>query len=556
MPVAFSLSNVNFSYRRSTRPALRGINIEIPIGGISALAGRTGAGKTTLARTINGLVPYFLGGDFSGQAELFGRPLVRENRHEAIRRVGMLFQDFEAQLFSTSVRAEVAFPLECRGIAPPEMAARVEQALIAVGLQKLKDREPSTLSGGQKQRLALACLFALDPEVLVLDEPTTDLDPAAKNEIAALLKGLATRQRTVVLIEHETDLLLEADRLFLMADGGIVGSGNTSAMFKDLDALSDCGVRPPAFGLLWRRLGLSGPPDTLEEALARLKQERFFASPPAQIRLAAGQKPLFTIEELCFSYPKGPEVLQGINLEIMEGEALAILGPNGSGKTTLVQHLNGLHQPKSGRVIFEGQDLSRKSVGLSGTQIGYVFQNPDHQIFCPTVFEEVAFGLKIRGIPRSKWKTPVAEALIKVGLAGAEPFDPFLMTKGERQKLALASVLVTEPKVLILDEPTTGLDALEQEAMAHLFRELTRQGQTLIIITHSMDTALACAERAVLLKEGRIFADGPIRGIFAQPELLSQTQLCAPLIAQLSSKLGLGALDMESLIRGLRRRPA
>jgi energy-coupling factor transport system ATP-binding protein len=556
MTAPIRLTDVRFHYRQAIQPALRGVNLELAAGQTVALTGKTGAGKTTLARACTGLVPFLLKGELSGRVDLFGVPLTRAARYEAARRTGLVFQDFEAQLFSTTLRSEVAFALECRGVPRHEMQRRVDENLARVGLAEFADREPAALSGGQKQRLAIAGLLAVAPELLILDEPTTDLDPVGKQEVMALLAELAAEGRSILLIEHETDLLRQADRLVFFADGAVAVDAPRRQFDAHAGDLPRFGVRPPDLYRLWSLLGLPAPPRAVGEALRALRESGFTPDPSRLPPRPAASPVLFALDNVTFAYPHSPPVFTDLNLTLGRGEAVAILGANGAGKTTLVGLLNGLRRPARGRVVFDSEDIAARRVSELGRRIGYVFQNPDHQLFAPTVREEAAFSLKVRGVPESEWPARITRALARVGLTGVDEQDPFVMTKGERQKLALASVLVHEPEVVILDEPTTGLDGEEQEAMIALLHELKQQGHTLILITHSMDTALAVADRTIVMADGRILADGPTPQVFAQDSTLAQAHLRAPVAAQLSAALGLGGLNVAMLARCLARRPA
>lgn len=542
------LTDLSFTYRRADRPSLRGVNLEIPAGQLLGITGRTGAGKTTLVRTFNGLVPFTLRGELTGRVALFGHLLDREARHEAVRRVGMVFQDFETQLFSTTVRGEVAFALECAGLTRDEMARRVDRALTQVGLAELAQRQPGELSGGQKQRLAIACLLAAKPDVLVLDEPTTDLDPVGKREVAALLREIAASGRTVVLVEHDTELLALADRVVEVHAGRLRHDAPWAAWRADLDRCIAAGVRPADLALVADAMAWPDVPVDVDEAFARFSDRAW--------RPVAGQpnrnSVLFDLHDVSFAYAPGPPVLAEINLQIRRGETVALLGANGAGKTTLVSLLNGLRRPTTGRVFFDGRDARDMTIGELGTHVGFVFQNPDHQIFAPTVFEEVAFGLKARAVNPDRWPARIATVLEQVGLSGREEDDPFVMTKGERQKLALAGVLATEPEVIIMDEPTTGLDALDQVAIGELLRRLAQDGHTVIVITHEMELALDLAERVVILDQGRIVADGQSHELFADAALLRRTRLTLPPGAELAVRLGMGAVSAKELTRRLR----
>jgi energy-coupling factor transport system ATP-binding protein len=388
---------------------------------------------------------------------------------------------------------------------------------------------------------------------MVLDEPTTDLDPVGKAEVGALLRELSREGSTAVLVEHETELLAQAGRTLFLQEGRIAAAGPFAEFTATPEQLGGYGIRPPDLSELWRLLGLTGPPAAAEAAHVRLREVGFAADPSRLPSSPAPGEPLFVLENVRFAYPGGLPVLDAVNLEIRRGESVALLGANGAGKTTLVGLLNGLRRPSSGRVQFAGREVAAMTVGELGRRVGYVFQNPDWQIFAANVYDEVEFTLKMRGVPPGERPARIARVLAAVGLEGSEQRDPFMMTKGERQKLALASVLVGEPDVLILDEPTTGLDASEQAAMNRLLRGLQGSGCTLIIVTHSMDAALELCARTVLMGAGRLLADGPTREVFAQPDRLAAASLRAPAAARLSALFGLGALDVRTLAACLRR---
>ncbi|MDP8222279.1 MAG: ABC transporter ATP-binding protein [Candidatus Lernaella stagnicola] len=548
MAAPLRFRDFSFTYRRAASPALRNVDFELSAGAFVGLTGRTGAGKTTLARAAIGLVPYSLSGDVSGGVECFGELLARDNRHTAAQQVGLVFQDFEAQLFSTSVRGEVAFGLESRGVPPSAMPARIDTALQAVGLLQLADRDPGSLSGGEKQRLAIACVLAVEPDILVLDEPTTDLDPQGKQEIVALLRDLADEGRTVLLIEHEARLLELADRVVGLHEGVLDHDAPFAQWRRDAGLCLAHGIQPPDLTVLAEAMGWDDVPADVDAALAALRG--FDAIPPEPARHAG--EALFSFEDVSFEYEPGRPVVRHVDLEIRRGEAIAVLGANGAGKTTLVGLLNGLRRPTGGHVLFDGRDTTQMSIGELGAHVGFVFQNPDHQIFAPTVFEEVAFGLKTRGLAPADIAERVGNILESVGLSGHESCDPFVMTKGERQKLALAGVLVLEPEVIIMDEPTTGLDAVEQAAMNELLRRLNERGHTVVVITHTMQSALEVARRAIIVDEGGILADGPVHDLFADRDMLRRARLSLPPATELSLRLGWGALSAASLARRLR----
>lgn len=551
-----SCRNVSFAYRGSERPALDEVDFSIDQGEFVGVAGATGAGKSTLIRCVSGIVPKFFKGRFSGEIFLKGKPIKGKRVAELAGTVGTVFQDFEAQLFSTNVRRELAFGMENLCIDRETMLRRIAEVVQVVGLSNLIEREPQSLSGGQKQRLALASVLCLNPDLLLCDEPTTDLDPIGKRELLDILDRLVDSGSSVGLVEHDTEKLTGADRVAIMAEGRVVASGRPTEVLSDAEFCIHNGLLPPQMFALLSSLGLPGHPLSVEEAKVILDREGFIpkANPRSAEMREPGGAPLITVEDLHFSYIPNVPVLQGVSLAIKEGDFVCLLGQNGSGKTTMVMHLSAFLQPTAGRVLFKGSPVEEIGPAKMGRKIGFVFQNPDQMLFAANVFEEVAFGLRNYGTAEREIPSKVETALERVGLAGKEEIDPFIMTKGERQKLAVACVLACEPEVLILDEPTTGLDAREQTAMMELLTRLNRAGHTIIIITHSVQVAAAYARRVVLLDSGRIIGDGTAREVFSRPDLLSRASLLAPPCVRLGHIYGLSVLTIPELAQSLERK--
>jgi len=551
-----SCRNVSFAYRGSKTLALDKVDFSIDQGEFVGIAGATGAGKSTLVRCLSGIVPKFFKGQFSGQILVKGKAITKRRVAELAGIIGTVFQDFEAQLFSTNVRRELAFGMENLCTDRETMLRRIDEVAHLVGLWDFMEREPQSLSGGQKQRLALASVLCLNPDLLLCDEPTTDLDPIGKRDLLDILDRLVASGNSVGLVEHDTERLIHADRAIIMGDGRIVASGRPTEVLSDPEFCSYNGLFAPQMFTLFSLLGLPEHPFSVEEAKGILDRKGFIpragrkvVGPPAP-----GGAPLITAEDLHFFYTPNVPVLKGVSLEIRQGDFLCLLGQNGSGKTTMVMHFNGLLKPTSGRVFFKGAPVDEIGPAKMGRKIGFVFQNPDQMLFAANVFEEVAFGLRNYGIAEEGIPQRVSTALESVGLAGREEVDPFIMTKGERQKLAVACVLACEPEVLILDEPTTGLDAKEQIAMMELLSTLNRAGHTIIIITHSLQVAAAYARRVVLLDSGKIIGDGTAREIFSRPDLLSRTSLIAPPCVRLGCMYGLSVLTISELAQSIERK--
>jgi len=554
MEPAVSIEGLTYRYMGQQKPTLKGIDLEVAEGELVVVMGPSGSGKSTLCACHDGLIPHFFGGEMEGEVRVGGRSTREGKVGEFAREVGLVFQDFEAQLFSTNVALEVAFGPENFGIERGQMIERVERVLGQLRLEGFEKRAPATLSGGEKQRLAIASMLAAEPRILCLDEPTTDLDPVGKVGIFEIAEDLKDRDDvTLVVVEHETEEILEADRIIVLRNGEIIADRPAREVLRDVELLEESNVMPPRVARFFHEMGLwqGQLPLTPQEGLAEFRRRGWRVNPDRHRRLveADGKReegygePIVQVEGLTHRYPNGVVALEGLHLTVHRGEFLALLGPNGSGKTTLVKHFNGLLKPTEGTVRVGEQDLQ-----TPGQSVGYVFQNPDHQIFSGTVSDEVAFGPKTRGMEESKVEERVQEALAAVGLEGRGGEDPFGLTKGERQRIAVASVLAVRPEVLILDEPTTGLDYAEQRSMMDLLERLNEAGSTIIVVTHTMWIVAEYAHRAVVVRNGKISLQGTVREVFAAEDELHEAALRPPHIVALGNALGYPTLSVEELL--------
>jgi energy-coupling factor transport system ATP-binding protein len=490
-----------------------------------------------------------LKGDYRGQLEVAGLPLQYCRPRHLAGQVGVLFQDFEAQLFCTRVDQEVAFGPENLGLPLEVLKRRVASALSQVGLSGWGRRDPATLSGGQKQLLALAAVLALEPRLLVLDEPTTDLDPLRVEELLFTLDRLSLKHNlTLMLLGEDLRLAWHCSRIVLLEGGKVAVDGPPGQVLRQVETFRHLGLRPLGLPALFHDLGQTELPLNLTEAenLARRlgwKARRKDSDPYDSAAAGTVGPEILALREVTFSYPGEPAVFQDLSLSFRGGEITAILGPNGSGKTTLVKLLRGLLQPQAGQVW-----------AAPGTRVGFVFQNPDYQLFAEQVWEEVAFGPRSLGWDHREVQDRVETALSRVHLLPRAEEDPFSLTKGQRQRLAVAAVLALSPQVIILDEPTTGLDHREQEDLLDLIRELHAQGHTIIMVTHSMWAAATYARRLVVLQEGKIALDGPTREVLGQARVLAECSLRPPAVVQLSRRLGFMALTAEEFKKNILNR--
>ena len=539
------IAGLYFRYKRASQPVFENFRLEVAPGERLAILAPSEAGKSTLALCLIGLIPRMIKGEFHGRVEVDGCLTSDYWPRELASRVGVLFQDFEAQLFSTRVDQEVAFGPENLGLPHPELRRRVERALGLVGLTGLKKRDPATLSGGQKQMLALAAVLSLEPGLLVLDEPTTDLDPLRVEELLKTLDQLCQREGlTLMLLGEDLRLARHCSRIVLFHQGQVLADGPPDQILRQVDTMRRLGLRPPALPALFHDLGQSPLPLTVEEALVRARSLGWHLKRTAGERSRADSQSLnlgpeiLSLREVSFSYPGGPLVLTNHSLSFKAGELTAILGENGSGKTTLLKLLQGLLQPQAGEVWRPPE-----------VRAGFVFQNPDYQLFAEKVWEEVAQGPKLLRLEAKEVEQRVAKALSQVHLLDRADEDPFSLTKGQRQRLAVAAVLALMPQVIILDEPTTGLDHREQEDMLALIQDLHGQGHTIIMVTHSMWAASRYARRLIVLQAGLVVLDGPTREVFADEERLAACGLRSPELVQISRGLGFLALTPEEFQR-------
>jgi len=541
--------------------ALRGIDLEIAEGECLAIVGPLGAGKSTFCLALAGLVPHALGGLFGGELLIQGTDTRRVQPADLCRTVGLVFQDPEAQLFNATVEDEVAFGPESLALPREEIARRIDWALGAVGLDGLRGRSPRELSGGQKQRLALAAALAMRPAILVLDEPTASLDPRGAAELYAALSELRrTISPTIVLVEQDVERVAEfADRVAIFEGGRVAALGSAAETFGQPSR----DIARPAVSELADRLRPALPDlpplVTLGEAEAALgraltptlsQSEREQPSPLPFREGGQGVRsdPIISTRGLWYEYESGVQALRGIDLDIYPAERLAIVGQNGSGKTTLAKHFVGLLRPTRGSVLVSGADARPRSIGELARTVGFVFQNPDHQIFAASVFEELAFGPRQLGFAEAAVHERVEEALVFFGLAQHRAEPPAALGYGLRRAVGLAAVLTMRPRVLVLDEPFTGLDWLATERVLGWLRALNDAGHTIVLITHNMRAVAEFAERALLMTDGKCLALQPPRTLFADDALLAKSGLARPQAAELAWRLrplGLRRLSLD-----------
>jgi len=515
--------DLTFRYAGTFKPALREINLNIGDGEFVLVTGPSGCGKSSLCRCFNGLVPHFYGGEISGELNVCGFDVLKHKTGEIATKVGMVFQDPENQIVAADVEREIAFGLENLAFSEDLIAKRVEEALDTVGIAHLRKRTIQELSGGEKQKVVIASILALHPDVLVLDEPTSELDPKAAEDVLTVVQRLNDDLGiTVILVEHRLDRVIHlVDRMIVMNEGRIAADDKPKKVVS-FNVASDTGVGLPPIIQLAKKLSGNGfhvdeVPLTIKEGRYLLR-DVFRRTNGSVLPKTADHKGehIIEVEKLYHMYPTGTPALKNVSLRVGRGEFVAIVGRNASGKTTLLKHINGLLKPTKGRIKVCGIDTRRTTVAELAKKVGFIFQNPNDHIFSDTVEEEVAFILKNRGVAREELSPRVDRILKLFQLVDYRNSYPRSLSGGERQRVALASILVAEPKILILDEPTRGLEyRLKSELMKHL-EEYRLRGNTVILVTHDVEIVAEYADRVILLSEGRIVVDGDKRDVLSQ----------------------------------------
>ena len=552
-----SLQDVTFTYEGDV-VALRDLNLTAHIGEFVVVLGANGAGKSTLCYLLSGIAPHIYGGRRRGLVSVAGLDPWDEPLYVTSQRCGVLMQDPEVQLFMPTLKAELAFGPANLGVPRDEIIRRSREALALVRLEGLEEHNPRDLSGGQKQRAALAAVLTMNPQVLVLDEPTSQLDPLGRWEVVEAIERLKQKgDLTIVMTTHETEEILRlADQVLVLERGETVLQGTPAQVFIQAERLEEAGVKTPALIQVQSRLlGHEGsrPEEkrqvnlTISAVAQQARQaiqtgrlvvhaEALFSPQP----VAPDSSVILEARDLTVEYPGPPSVvaLRDVNVQIRRGEFVGIVGQNGSGKSTLVKCFVGLLKPRQGEVLFKGESIRKLSVGEIARRVGLVLQNPDYQLFTASCRDEIRFGLRNVGVPAEEIEQKVEETLRMVGLSEEAELFPFRLSFGDRRKLAVAATMALGPEVLIMDEPTTAQDHRGRYQLAELARRFHEEKQgTVLMITHDVDLIARYAHRLIVLFAGQVLLDGPTAEVFTKIEELKKSFVVPPVAAQLAAEL-------------------
>lgn len=548
MTPIIEFKDYTFKYRSQVEPTLRHVNLTINAGEKVLIVGPSGSGKSTLAHCINGLVPFSFPGESTGSLTVSGKDPAKEGIFGMSKLVGTVLQDTDGQFIGLTVAEDIAFALENDCVPQEELFQRVDEVAETVDVKFLLDHAPTELSGGQKQRVSMAGVMIDDVDILLFDEPLANLDPATgKRAIDLIDKISKTTGKTVLIIEHrlEDALYRDVDRIVVVGEGEIVADMKPDELLCT-DVLENEGIREPLYITALKHAGCTVKPETMpqhiesmELAPYREKVQGWFQKaelPPERQRTES----MLEVEGLSFSYVPGKKVLQDINFRIEKGEMVSIVGKNGAGKSTLSNLICGFITPNSGKILLEGEDISGLSIKERGEVIGLVMQNPNQMISKPMIFDEVALGLAVRGVPEEEIKERVHETLKICGLYPFRNWPVSALSFGQKKRVTIASILVMNPRVLILDEPTAGQDFRHYTEIMEFLKDINeRLGITIIMITHDMHLMLEYTDRAIVIADGRLIADDAPARVLTDSQIADRAYLKETSLYELAVKCGI-----------------
>ena len=537
----------SFQYRVQAEPTIKNINLSIHEGEKVLIVGPSGSGKSTLAHCINGLVPFFYEGRVNGQLNINGQDATKMNIFELSKVVGTVLQDPDSQFIGLTVGEDIAFKLENYCTNQDEMIAKVDKSAELVDIKNEINASPYKLSGGQKQRVTLAGVTVDDVDILLFDEPLASLDPATgEGAIELIDKIKKENNKTVIIIEHRLEDVLhcDVDRIIVMDKGEIVADCTMDEIIRK-DVLRKVGIREPLYLTALRYAGCeinktlklnSEDESDILEYKDNLKSwyENIKSNEVIHYR-----KPILELENINFSYNNEKQILKNVSFKINKGDMAAIVGRNGAGKSTISKLVCGFYKPNSGKILFDEKDMVNDTIKERSEKIGFVMQNPNQMISKTMVYDEVAFGLKVRGIPEDEIKERVYETLKICGLYGFRSWPISALSFGQKKRVTIASILVLNPEMIILDEPTAGQDFKHYTEIMEFLVELNKQGVTILMVTHDMHLMLEYTNKVVVLSNGEKIADDVPAYILTNKEIIEKANLKETSLHQLALKCGI-----------------
>lgn len=543
-----SFEHFGFKYTAQAEPTLYDINLQIRKGEKLLIVGPSGCGKSTLAHCINGLVPNSYPGEVTGHLMIGGKNALELGLFELSKTVGTVLQDSDGQFIGLTVAEDIAFTLENDCIPTKEMHDEVKRIAELVDVKHVLKSAPHEISGGQKQRVGLGGVMVGDVDVLLFDEPLANLDPATGKQAIALIDDIQKRTNcAVIIIEHrlEDALYRKADRIIVMGDGRIEFDGKPDELLS-ADTLQNKGIREPLYVTALKYANVKITPDMHPAFLPELKlseyqkeQVRAWFSKQPELPEAEEQKVLLQAENIDFTYHTGHHALHDISLSVHKGEMLSIVGTNGAGKSTFSKVICGFEHPQSGTLTLKDTDLNTLSIKERADHIGYVMQNPNQMISKVKIFDEIALGLRNRGFSEEEIRPRVEDALKICGLYPFRSWPISALSYGQKKRVTIASILVLQPEIIILDEPTAGQDFRHYTEIMEFLVELNKQGVTILLITHDMHLMLEYTPRAVVFHAGKVIADKSAAEILNSPAIVEKAHLKETSLYHLAAKCGI-----------------
>lgn len=540
--------DVTFQYHSQSAPTLHNITVTINHGEKILVVGPSGSGKSTFAHCINGLIPHIYQGSLRGTVTVNGKDVSQSNLSELSFEVGTVLQDTDGQFIGLTVAEDVAFSLENECVEQAEIIEKVGKLTTEVGLETHLFKRPQELSGGQKQRVSMAGVLIDEVPLLLLDEPLANLDPATGQESMALIDQMSQEQdRTVVIVEHRLEDVLyrKVDRILVFEEGTIIADLTPEALLKSA-VLNEVGIREPLYVSAMKYAGVNLQETTGIASVATvaspdlLSQLNTWESQTEKPELPASSEELLELCELNYKYPSTEEtVLAGLSVTFNRREMLSIVGKNGAGKSTLCKAICGFIKPQSGSLLWQGRDFTELSIKERADHVGFVMQNPNQMISQKMIVDEVGLGLVLRGVPQEEVTTRVKEVLHICGLYPFRNWPISALSFGQKKRVTIAAILVLEPAMILLDEPTAGQDLRHYTEMMVFLEKLSQQGIAIAMVTHDMHLMLEYTTRALVIGEGRILADTTPAKVLTNPALIAKASLKETSLFTFAKKIGM-----------------
>lgn len=534
MEPIIEFKDFSFKYRAQVEPTLRDINLSIMPGEKVLIVGPSGSGKSTLAHCINGLAPFSYAGDVMGTLRIEGKNPADLGLFGLSKIVGTVLQDTDGQFIGLTVAEDIAFALENDMVAQEEMFRKVDEVAGMVDVKKLLGNAPRELSGGQKQRVSMAGVMVDDVDILLFDEPLANLDPATgKRAIDMIDKIQKEKNTTILIIEHrlEDALYRDVDRIIVVGEGRIVADTTPDELLIT-DVLDKQGIREPLYVTALKHAGCKLQKEDRPRHIETMRLDGYTERVKRWFNAAESKKAkppapsVLKVEDLYFSYVEGRPILQHIHFDIQRGEMVSIVGKNGAGKSTLSNLICGFYKPTRGKILLNGEDMEPLSIKERGEKIGLVMQSPNQMISKPMIYEEVALGLQVRGVPEEEIKERVYKTLKICGLYPFRNWPVSALSFGQKKRVSIASILVMNPEVLILDEPTAGQDYRHYTEIMEFLKDINENyGITIIMITHDMHLMLEYTDRAIVIADGHLIADDTPARVLTNEEIADKAYL-------------------------------